>query len=117
MLISLNRHIFNSLLSSEEALAKTYVREKVLSKDGYGEILSGDEMDLVTRGIFDVVSKNEALIASIGLGNYYHENYSAASHICGCYYSGNLVVVPFDWAMANEHDENFEYTFNLARLL
>lgn len=114
MLIFINRNIFNALLDTQAELAMEYVEEQVTNE--YGEELVADELKEVVTGIFTVISRNEALIKKIGLASYYHGDYSWNDGVRGYWHrTGRIVVCPFDWGMTSEHDENFSYSFQLAR--
>lgn len=124
MLINVNRKIFNALEGKPEQLM--YVNECVSYE--VTEILEKSLIDFkdsdglhsetIAKNICKVISKNEKIIKEIGMVNYYHNEMTAEQYVSGYYYdSGKIVIVPFDWSMANENDEDWDYSFSLAYIL
>ena len=113
-LIHINRKIFNKL-KDDETLVKEYIGDQVMFADE-DEIY--EFYKDVTEAIFKVVSSNEKLIEKVGMKAYYNDDYSAKDYVSGYYYScGKYGIMPFDWNMANETDENWSYSFNVFQVL
>jgi len=115
MMINVNRKIFNTLNKSNTDLVFEYIKNIVLQEDK-DKLLTGSDLSLVSTGITEVITKNEALINRFGIERYKQEDYSAEFHVSGYWYrTGTIVVCPFDWSLDNNND--FEYSFVLARTL
>lgn len=124
MLINVNRKIFNALEGKREQLE--YVNECVSYH--VDEILEENLIDFkesdglysekIAKNICKVISKNEQTIKEIGMVNYYNNEMTVEQYISGYYYtSGRIVIVPFDWSMEDENDEDWDYSFSLAYIL
>ena len=117
MLIHVNRKVFNALPTEE--LKKSYIQ----SCCEHLEIVHDYELDPkdfneIHIGVLSVVTKNEELISKVGLEAYYNDDYPVKDHVSGYYHrTGTMIVCPFDWSMADERDEDFSYSFFVARSL
>ncbi len=120
MLISINRTIFNAL--QDERIKKMYIEEIVrnestVSDDEYiEEKLTGSEIESVTDGVFRVITKNEECISKHGMEKYLNDEIPIDDYVSGYYYnSGKVVICPFDWAV--DENNEFDYSFTLARVI
>lgn len=113
--ISINRKVFNQLKSNTEAL-DLYLSELIQLVDSQEEAVEG--WNEIIRGLRQVITKNEELISEVGMKAYYNDNYPVSKHVSGCYYStGQYGIIPFDWSMSDETDEDWTYTFNVFKVL
>ena len=114
-LIHINRKIVNKL-KDDEQLLKEYIADMLFFADEEEELQ--EEHKNIVKGVYSIVTANEALIDKVGLEAYYHEDYSAKDHVSGYYHSsGKYGVMPFDWSMTNEADENWSYSFQIFKTL
>lgn len=114
MLIFINRVIFNTLFESNKKVAYNYIYEKVV--EVIEDELTAEDLSLVVEGIFEIIKRNEAVIEEYGLEKWQNEDYPASKYVSGYWYkTWKIIVVPFDWDINGEEDDN--YTFTLARIL
>ena len=114
MLIFINRKIFKTLLEVNKKVAYNYVYEKTVEVTE--EELSSQELSLVVEGIFEVIKKTEAVIREYGLEKWQNDDYPSSKYVSGFWYkTGKIVIVPFDWDINGEENDN--YTFELARII
>jgi len=114
-LINVNRKIFNKLRNDKE-LINIYLLDIIISIDLEEELINS--YDNLVEGLYSVISKNEDLIKKVGIKKYYHNDFEAKDYIEGCWYAtGKFGLIAFDWSMENENDENWNYSFNVFKIL
>lgn len=113
MLIYIDRKQF---LFINNKNARTEFVRKIISKEFVDE-LDSSEIDEVTFGVVDVITKNEALIKKVGFKSYFNNDYPAKIHVHGSFYrTGKVIVYPFDWSVV-DNNNNFDYSFVLSRII
>jgi len=114
-LIHINRNIFNKL-KDNKILVKEYLKDLIIQVDTE-EILLND-YDNLTDGLYTIIFKNEDLIEKVGMKNYYHNNYDLKDHVESAWYrTGKYGLIAFDWAMSDENDTMWSYSFNVFKVL
>lgn len=115
MIITIDRHIFNALTKE---LQERYIYNTIISELGALAEQENIKVSYVAEGILNIITKTEQTIKKVGLKRYYNNDITADDYASGYYYkTGSIVICPFDWSMKDEDDENFEYTFTLARMI
>ena len=114
-LIFVNRKIFNKL-KDDEKLVKEYLKDIIIQLDLNNILI--DNYDNLTLGLYTIISKNEKLIKKVGLKNYYNNNYDVKDYVEEAWYTNGLNgLLAFDWSMSNENDNNWNYSFNIFKIL
>jgi hypothetical protein len=115
-LIHINRKIFNRLKNEKDNIVNEYVLENIVSADEEEEC--SEAWDTLTNNIVSIIRKNELIIEKYGIEDYYNENYPLKEYESGYRHStGKYGVIPFDWSMSSEIDENWSYSFQVFKVL
>jgi hypothetical protein len=115
-MILIDREIYNGLRGN---VKNKYVNMQVSDAINCMDLdynllqLSNNE---VANAIISIIENNEKVIKKYGLQAYYYGNYPAADYETGIRNIGKVLIIPFDWSMADEDDESFLYTFEIAIL-